>query len=72
MPNYQKQGAGANKPRRSTGKAREEFARANVACAEIIRDDRRKYPPESLPAIWAAAVLRREQETQPAQLELEP
>jgi hypothetical protein len=38
--------------RRCTG-----FDAANRECAHIIAVDPAKYPPNSLPAIWAAAIL---------------
>jgi hypothetical protein len=33
------------------------YLAANLECAKIIAQDPAKYPPDSLPAIWAAMVL---------------
>jgi hypothetical protein len=35
----------------------ESFAAANLECAKIIIENPVKYPPDSMPAIWAAMVL---------------
>ena len=36
----------------------EYYATANIECARLIAADPMKYPPGSLPAIWARLVLK--------------
>jgi hypothetical protein len=36
---------------------REQYEQANQACARIIAADPVKYPPDSLPALWAEMIL---------------
>jgi hypothetical protein len=43
-----------SKPRKKTA---EDHAAANLECARIIATDPAKYPPDSLPGIWARRVL---------------
>ena len=49
----------------TTQRKRESFATANLECAKIIAQDPAKYPPDSLPGIWARLVLSQVERTAP-------
>jgi hypothetical protein len=57
---------GRTKPRQTRADRAEGYRVANIKCARIIASDPVKYPPGSLPAVWAAMILgshRKEEET---------
>lgn len=54
---------GTVRPRRLNSRRDAEFyEQANLVCSEIILADSAKYPPDSLPVVWARIVPDRDRQ----------